>query len=74
MTIALWFILTANLVSIVASFHTVVWTKCATWHRGNGALLYRLDLDAYNARKANPPWFIRYDQWLDRVVPRKNRP
>lgn len=35
-TVALTIIILLNSVTIVASFHTVVWTNCATWYRNRG--------------------------------------
>lgn len=59
-----------SIVTLVACFHTIVWSRCTTWHLRNANLAYR-DRPAYLRREKNPPWFVRYSNWLDRVVFRK---
>lgn len=64
------FQLVCSVVSIVAFFHVIVWSKCTTWHLDSIPLIYS-NRSAYLRRKASPPWFIRYARWFDRVVLRK---
>lgn len=59
-TVALMVIILLNSVTIIASFHTVVWTNCAAWYRNRG-----------DRSNAPIPWYVRYDRWLDRAVLRR---
>lgn len=42
----------------------------ARWYGGNIAVLDEHGLgEVYERRKASPPWYVRYTQWLERVFP-----
>jgi hypothetical protein len=67
----------ALVVSILAALHSIVFGMVARWHakrsyvvtHGEGVtLLERLNdgLAKEAAMRANPPWYVRYVDWLNR--------
>lgn len=58
-------ILTASAVSILISAHTILFTRCTQWYLDESRLVWTNRAE-HDRRRANPPWFIRYFEWLER--------
>jgi hypothetical protein len=68
-TIIFWSLVS---LSAIGFAHSVVFGLCARWHKQNADMI-DIDYATYRARKASPPWFIRYSRWVDRKVKRLRR-
>lgn len=71
-----------TVLAVIVAAHAVLYGMCAAWHNkrsyvvrhGEGATrLDQLDdgLAKAAAMRADPPWYIRYADWLERKVTRR---
>lgn len=65
-------VITLAVVIVTVVGHSLIWASASGWHLDN-VLIQTTDRARARERRANPPWYVRYAQWLDQAIERSNR-